>query len=195
MKAAVLNPGPSLIEAFTGHESEYAVKIGVNRAVNFFACDYWAMLDGLAFELAKPIGTPTVFCEADVWNREVLGKTEPAKRAIHFKNLPVKDTDFIKFIRGTKLYSFMAAIYLAHHLGATQIDCYGSDWSGEQDCDGWTHGHNQRGEGRWNEEREAYGIVTGRLAEFGVSVQRMSARMQTVATAAAEARMAEAAAL
>lgn len=195
MKAAILNPGPSLVETFADREG-YDIRIGVNRAVGAFRCDYWAILDSAeAFEQAKPIGTPAILSIDASWLR-LLKMTEPGPRAAKHRFIDFNDVSAIVPIAQVcqKIYSIYAAIALAYKLGANQIDVYGADWEGEADFDGRTWCNNNRGEDRWKSERNGFESLRTWMLERGVLVTRIPARTLEVG-AATNSRTLEVAAL
>lgn len=193
LRAAVLCPGPSMVQTFAGKTRRYAIVIGVNRAVCAYACDYWVMLDDHTWDLAHengraPIGTPTVMCDASLW-RKVQNRARPAAER---HNLIVP-ADVKVPMRPVKwhTWSATAAVALAHHLGARSIDVFGMDWEGVQDFDGFTHQRNSRTDERWRREQACYLDLQNLLAESGSTVTRVRPEGSPVRFAGTKAKSAE----
>ena len=169
MRTAILCPGPSLLESFSD-EMQYDARIGVNRAVNVFRCDYWASLDERTFEIAEPIGHPIWLCDKAMY-QATCDKHEPARA---FPHHAVEDIRTPRDPLCWHWYTFPASLVWAYEIGATSIDVYGCDWTDAPDFDGGSFPSHHRTARRW--EREA-GVVCGIvewLAGKGVPVYRQS---------------------
>lgn len=171
-KVAVLCPGPSL-KAFPGR-GDYAVLVGVNRAVGFVECDYWVMLDAISYELVEPIGDPIVVTAADQW-REVRRIGSVAERAKKARTITPDcvNASLPRELTRWRTWSATTAIALAFHIGATWIDCYGMDWKGQADYDGHMHPNHGRDDSRWMRERIQYNDLRGVLKDRGATVRRI----------------------
>lgn len=174
VRAAVLCPGPSLT-AFAGRVG-YDLVIGVNRAVGLFPCDYWVMLDDHTFDIAHPIGTPRVLCPRDQWAK--VSRRTANGAAKDFKVLAPEDVDGTLPRRQTPWHkwSATAAIALACHLGATEIDCWGMDWEGTADWDGDTRPFHCRDEARWHNEQKSFRIMEQAMRARRVALRRIKPR-------------------
>ncbi len=64
------------------------------------------------------------------------------------------------------------SLVLAAHLGARQIDCFGVDWDGEEDFDGFTSEKNRRTDSRWKREIGIWDQLCHILSDHGVTVTR-----------------------
>ena len=60
--AAVLCPGPSLVETYGPLAGTYDLVVAVNRAAGRFAADLWVMLDARTYAITEVIGRPTIVC-------------------------------------------------------------------------------------------------------------------------------------
>lgn len=145
MRAAILCPGPSLARTWTSGLA-YDVRIAVNRAILHETCHWWSVGD---WTTAQDIaGRPTngIVSQDDTIRFIRGGSLIPADRTppqlLKWSELPTPNP----------AYSMIAALGLAAHLGATDVDIYGDDKSGEKDWDGHTAGKN-RGDERWARER------------------------------------------
>lgn len=86
-----------------------------------------------------------------------------------FRSMFITGVPGISMCWGNK--SAPAAIAFAVKLGAVQVDCYGMDWSGGADWDGWTPGN--RDEDRWADERGAFEILQTDANRLGVLIRRV----------------------
>lgn len=172
IRAAILCPGPS-IERFPGRDAgRFSILIGVNRAVQRVYCDYWSMLDGdLTFGIAaNPIGFPTILCDYNLWRK--VQKLHPERSEKH-AHVATQDITIPKRPIKWHTWSATAAIALAVHLGARDIECWGMDWTGVKDFDGYSHALSDRSESRWNREAQCYRALCDYLAEeHGAIVRR-----------------------
>jgi hypothetical protein len=135
MKTAIYCPGPSLAAAPFKKAPGYTCSIAVNRAILLVPCAFWALYDEITFMEARPAHRPVLLCP---W------KTESILRVRNRAQL--EDHAFIpsEWVRravpasiGWQNFSFTSAIALAIALGATEIDCFGADWTAEApDWDG-----------------------------------------------------------
>lgn len=156
MKVAVLCPGKS-IETFK--PDGYDKVIGVNRAVAFSACDFWMCLDDPKQVVATLEGGPGAVKGrpvVDQWPKQLKALEARCDHQIEWRK-----------------HSSIAAIGVAVLKGATEIDVYGMDWSGDQDWTGKRYG--SRDENRWNDERALYGEIAKRLDEWGIKLTRVGA--------------------
>jgi len=167
MTAAILCPGPSLLRSFAA--SDYAgLRIGVNRAATALACDWWAACDMPLIRSQWPhvIGTPRLFTIRATRDSLVRrGYPEPNRLT----------DDLCRYCpEALRWCAFTAtsALVLAGHLGATQIDVFGADWTDAPDFDGVMVEGCRRNEQRWADERCVWGDVVSFLAERGVTVER-----------------------
>lgn len=165
--AALLCPGPSLSK-FTGHGKLYDPIIAVNRAALFTYADYWSLCDFDVFRLVKPKGRPKIWTRQDCRDR-IIREWDRARdhqidiHELYFDRYPPE-------LRWTK-YSALAALVLAHTLGATQIDCYGCDMTGTAEFDNRPLPGVNRGENRWRDEKHWWGEVVAMLQLRGMMVR------------------------
>ena len=185
MKAAILNPGPSLNAAipriFAG---EYALIAGVNRAVARCRCDVWAVFDyhtalpeSVNLDRLERMRPQTIVASVAVYN-QIRDLWPPAAAMRHVD--PVEIELAKAPIRWTK-FTHTSAVAAAWWLCREQlrpgeelhIDSVGCDWSGDADFDGHTHAKNCRTPERWIEEQRVFEGLVELLADRGCTVRRV----------------------
>jgi len=140
--------------------------VGVNRAATLHACDVWAATDRPLVQRVKPLGTPVLLTiEATRESLERRGEAWPYLVVTHcgIAGGAVTNTK-----HPWTRYSATAALYYLHWAGATHVDVWGADWSGEEDWDGKQAGENRSGL-RWEEERTIWHRV---INDTGIEVVR-----------------------
>ena len=145
-KAVVLCPGPSLKE-FAGRNG-YGLVIGVNRAGNVEKCDYLVALDPHTPGWCDLRHRPTLVCARTVRDEAILDCEA-------VKHLPFLELSKDWLGPGAPKWwtkSLTTALVLAFVKGADAIDCYGVDWQGIEDFDGFTDARQKRGRERWKKE-------------------------------------------
>jgi len=180
MRAAVLCPGPSL--AAFADRGGYDLRIGVNRAVGLYRCDYWAMLDQRTWELVNPVGRPVIICDRGHYVH--LRARYPTAR--HHHNLAVETIAETLPHKPVKwhTWSMTAAIAAAHFLGARTIEVWGADWSGADDFDDYHDEFQNRTDERWARERKLFCEIQLWLGTAGTNVRRNQPAIAAVAAAA-----------
>ena len=171
LRAAVLCPGPSLspFEDTDAHD----VRIGVNRAAGAVRCEYWVALDVHTAGITTPRGKPVVVNKPNI-HRQMCDEFPCVSQLSHLSveglRLRRPGSEKINWQR----FGLTVAVVLAAELGAARIDCFGVDWCGQSDFDGFRHTRNRRTDSRWQRERRLYQQVVAALAERGVIVRRMT---------------------
>jgi hypothetical protein len=171
LRAAVLCPAPSLsrFEDTDAHD----LCIGVNRAAGAMRCDYWVALDVHTAGITTPRGEPVVVNKPNI-HRQMCGEFPYVSQLAHLSveglRLRRPGSEKINWQR----FGLTVAVVLAAELGAARVDCFGVDWCGQSDFDGFRHIRNRRTESRWQRERQLYHQVVAALAERGVLVRRMT---------------------
>jgi hypothetical protein len=199
MKAAILCPGPS-VNDFPRHWRDYDLRLGVNRTPLCFAVDWWVATDDRILKTFRPPYVPKLFTQKETEYRlskqpdfrikptmlyeslfdefpntghwcEVHGLTESERRCCE--------------LGGKHNWSFLsatAALVLAAHLGATQIDIFGADWKGTGDWDGFEYdypgeeAHRTRNAERWEtREKPCWNRWVAKLKARGIEVNRLAA--------------------
>lgn len=132
MNAAILSAGQSLRQTFDP-DARFDVRIGVNSAVQFFHCDWWACGDAQTFARCVAIGYPVLFTvtESDSWFHR-----HEARLAKHRMVLWGAVRDRQHPPEGALDWSISAALALAVDLGAASVHVYGHDMSGDTDVSG-----------------------------------------------------------
>ncbi len=165
MKAAVLCPGPS-VQQFT--PDGFDVIVGVNRTVGLFACSFWCLLDHYTYDLLPPIGKPTICCHAAIYR----GMTQAYPAAKEHPHIPIESIEVEHNLVKWRTWSASCAIIVAFWKGATAIHCWGMDWTGSKDWDGFTHSKHRRSEKRWTCERKLFGEIKDMLEARGCTLIR-----------------------
>ena len=174
MKAAIACPGPTLADWPGGWwaDAGFDLVVGVNRAANLVACDYWVTLDRHTVKMSDPLGEPPVIAAPGMLGNITNAHPEIRVRA----NVPVDR----RWIEGTKVrwwrWGLTVAIGFATSRGADRIELYGVDWRGTDDWDGLNVPKMKRSPGRWARERRVFDRLVGVLAARGVTVVRMTTR-------------------
>jgi hypothetical protein len=169
VKAIVLSPGPSLA-SYVPREADMI--LGVNRAATAFAVDCWVCGDTpLVEQIAdKIIGAPTLVTYAVT--RDTLRDHGFSWRGELEAWTSIAESNWLHTsVVNWPWCSFCAAIVYAAHKGATEIECFGCDWSGRNDWDGTAAGKN-RSDDRWREERAIFNALVEVLRSRGCSVSR-----------------------
>lgn len=158
MNASVLCPGPGLV-MYDDTRGPYDLTVGVNRAAGFTDCDLWVMLDARTFSMTAPRGRPVVICSADQW-KIVLGAHPEAAALAHLDHTRFP---FSKAPVGWHTKGLTVAIVAAYLRGARRIDCFGVDWTGLADWDGYHVASQKRSAKRWDAEKDLYGDLVDLL--------------------------------
>ncbi len=180
MNAAVLCPGPSvqnypingdlrLSEASPIEPRAYDLVVGVNRAAGLQHCDFWCLLDHYTYDLLPVIGKPTIVCHASIYHSMV--REYPASK--DHGHLALENIDENFQICNWRTWSASLAIVVAFTQGVDLIECYGMDWVGTTDWDGFTHRTHRRSAKRWLGEQKLFGEIRDWLGARGCTVRRV----------------------
>jgi len=173
-RVAILSAGPSLGQSII--RPGYDLTIGVNSAVEVFPCDWWCFADvATAIRVRPCVMTGSIFTSETEWSRldglAVWRKDELSGYQVEFFER-VEIPGFVNSKWHT--YSVTAALALAAHLGASEVDVYGHDMAGAVDH----AGHDMRftrTDARWEIEGRIWSLLCARLARDGVEVRRIAA--------------------
>lgn len=176
MRAALLSAGPSLVRTYDP-DAKYDLRIGVNTAVQKFACDWWSVADGHRF--IEIDGDGTVIGKPDVWMIDAQHLHVQCYAADRYKAYRFHGWDAtfdeVGASRSWANASAPCALILARSLGATEVDCYGVDMAGGLDVsgkiDGSTHYRNEK---RWELERGLWHLIVEWLQNRGTTVRRIN---------------------
>ncbi len=171
MRVALLSSGPSLIATYPGIRLQHDLLVGVNRAVELVACHWWCCGDWQGVEAIAPIGRPRLFTlehSAD----HLEGRQSPAA---DFDGPIVRWGEVGNQLgppQGWATYSGPAALVLAVHLKAREVDAYGVDMGGFGDCRG-LEGAAGRHAQRWADEASIWAaLIRWATERHGVTVRR-----------------------
>ena len=181
MKAAILNPGPSLNTTYKGRHG-YDVVIGVNRTMLAHDLDWWVWMD-----TNPPMPRRVWEAPDDEWKREKPATaphqftTGTGAEYLESQDLPRDGNvwrfndyqDYIPNRLKWHVFSATAAISLAFLLGATSADVYGADMRGESDFDGSRDTRDNRDEKRWLREAGIWNETIAWLSFNGMAVRRI----------------------
>ena len=170
-RAAVLCPGPSLVETYAPREGEFQLVIGVNRAVGRFRCHSWVMLDARTFRLVVPVGQPVIVASRAVYKLACASNPDAVRHAFLAHRPGLVPTDEVRW----NAFGSTTAIELAARLGARQIDVFGMDMAGDKDFDGYCDDRQDRTTERWAREGRTVQELFAALAKRGVSCHRYTA--------------------
>lgn len=180
MNAAILCPGPSVqnyplngdlrvSEMSPTKPRPYDVIVGVNRAASLHACDFWCLLDHYTYDLLPVIGKPTIVCHASIYN-SMVREFPAANSHVH---LALENIDENFQICNWRTWSASLAIVVAFTQGVDLIECYGMDWVGTSDWDGFSQTQQRRSAKRWLAERKLFGQIRDWLGARGCTVRRV----------------------
>ena len=167
MRVALLSAGLSLRHTFRDSFA-FDVRIGVNRAVEHFPCDWWSVGDwqaitGHAINRLVPLGDPQIYTLDSSIESMDLRSLRIAKPLAGWK----ATCGHLAPPTRWATWSSTAAVVLAKHLGATSLDVYGVDMTGNIDIGGAVGSANGD---RWNRERPAWESVVNWIRLQGVNV-------------------------
>lgn len=167
MRAAILNPGPSLLAFPPDFDG---LVIATNRVGLTYRSDIWACLD-----LKRDDGGGVLRWAASVVGQPRLLTLQATSETVLRRRAWPSSFIIVEWFRENyapyKLWSNLtstAAIACAAHLGAKDIRCYGMDWSGAAGFDGVEAPAFER----LVRERRAYEEIEQALAGAGVTVSR-----------------------
>ena len=172
--ASILCPGPSLAQwAPRPSDGEHQITIAVNRAILAGPADWLVALDAHTIGMMEDIPrVGRLLTGMAAWGEIetcfpafAAGVKHVPKAWLHTKWLSRANT----FLG----HSFLVAIILAAQLGADLIECWGADFTGAGDFDGYTHRKQKRDPGRWTHERKLYEELVRRLSLRGYCVCRI----------------------
>jgi hypothetical protein len=167
MTYAILCPGPSL-STFADSDHEGPI-ITVNRSGLLYPSEVWAATD-------YPMIRNNY--EAVKGNPNLLTRRQTAADLPAFRKSRFARVEIVEEIVGVPVglnwqdKTMTCAMIFAFVNGASKIDIYGCDWTGEADYDGVLAGED-RSESRWAKERAVYDGIVDWLKGKGVEVRRM----------------------
>lgn len=174
MRTALLSAGPSLAKSYDASQP-YDLVVAVNTAAALYDCDWWSVADSPRFLEITPKGNPSVFTMG-VERDKVLASDQAAR----LKNTNVTDWKTVMEsvgLIGCKTpipnWSCTSALILCRYLGATSVDVYGNDMTGERDITGAKTLH--RNKERWGKERVEWDWLVNWMLEAGIKVERITA--------------------
>jgi len=174
--ASILCPGPSLAQwAPRPSDDEHQITIAVNRAILAGPADWLVALDAHTIGMMDEIPrVGRLLTGMAVWGEIETCFPAFAARVEHVPKSSLR-TDWLPQKKMGKFLgkSFFVAIILAAQLGADLIECWGADFGGVADFDGYTSPRQKRDDGRWRRERELYEGLVQRLSLRGHCVCRM----------------------
>lgn len=170
MQAAILSSGPSLTTVYDESMAAcFDVRIAVNAAAVLRRCDWWVAVDAAAGNTLYPslLGRPRLLCyAADVESlsggvKELVAMTEADLLRRHRPGS-----------RWAVTYSSLAALLLAHDLGADRVDVYGHDMAGQGDAVDPLASTKGRHARRWEREARLWRRLVAWVGERGTRVIR-----------------------
>lgn len=143
MLVRIICPGPSLAITWPRHGvGGIGPIIGVNRAVNYTACDWAIVGDAITFTRLRGLPLRGLVSFNDVLRDRLPANWQQLER-LAWEDLPHPPFGMVQ-------WGLEAALLLAVRLaaGRAEIHLYGVDWSGIYDYDG-VEGIDDRSETRW----------------------------------------------
>jgi len=174
LTANILCPGPSL--AAYAPASRADLVIAVNRAILAGPADWLVALDAHTIGMMDEIpAVANLLTGMAPWGEIETCFPAFAARVEHMPKR-LLETDWLPQEKKNKFLgkSFFVAIVLAAQLGADLIECWGADFGGVKDFDGYTHRKQKRDPGRWTHERALYEELVTLLDARGCCVTRMA---------------------
>jgi hypothetical protein len=146
MLVRILCPGPSLSVTWPRQGvGSIGPIIGVNRAINYTACDWAIVGDACTFPRLRALPLRGLVSFNDVLREKLPPNWQRLERRI-WEDLPQPPWGMVE-------WGLEAALLLAQHLGGTDVALYGVDWSGFYDYDG-VKGIDDRSKERWNDREK-----------------------------------------
>lgn len=146
MIVRVLCPGPTLAITWPSQGVGcIGPIIGVNRAVNYTACDWAIVGDAVTFTRLRALPLRGLVSFNDVLRDQLPANWQRLER-LAWEDLPHPPYGHVQ-------WGLEAALLLARHLGGTDVRLYGVDWAGVHDYDG-VEGIDDRSESRWNDREK-----------------------------------------
>lgn len=186
MIAAICCPGPSLDGAEIDRTA-YAELVAVNRASNLpglypdtIVCMDPHTAGWLTHESTASM--PALCGKPGVLNR--IERTYPLLRGLERIEIVPRWTDFPPTNWHTK--GLAAGLVFAWKRGAKRIDCFGVDWDGRSDYDGFEHERQKRDERRWAAERSMVTRLAHELRKRGAEVNGLPVKRQLLAAGCEE---------
>jgi len=169
MNIALISCGPSA-SAFSASDHEGPI-IAVSRKATQIRADIWAVFDVpvLLQSQTNVIGNPRLFTI-----HETLASLQ--HRQSKWANRAIVAESFECSVDHWHLFTAPACLVLAAAMGATRIDAWGVDMSGDGDSTGGAAGNPDvvRTESRWNRERAIWAGVEEWVKGKAVEVMRVS---------------------
>ena len=169
MNAAILCPGPSLLDTFDAAKP-HGLLIAVNRAAMVTQVDWWVFSDQHVWTDNAPPGTPKIFTRQSIVDSYKHWPVFQNHERLTFEEVAQTHPDTYRW----RIFSATAAMVLACYLGATTINVYGSDMAGTDEYDGPPEHEVNRSDGRWRKEAAIVQSTMGHLAERGATVNRIT---------------------
>ena len=174
--ASILCPGPS-VAGYTPPprmDDEQQIVIAVNRGILAGPADWLVALDAHTIGMMEDIPeVGRLLTGVAAWGEIETCFPAFAARVEHAPKSSLR-TDWLPRANTFLGHSFLVAIILAAQLGADLIECYGADFGGEQDFDGYTSPRQKRDAGRWRRERELFDLLSDALMLRGHVVSRVA---------------------
>jgi len=184
VKVAIISQGSSaMMYSPSPKKGDFDHCIAVNRVIEWLSGGWWCFADYTGFaqsvrpEYAGVWGTANLFTKHDITSElandadcaDALAAWQEMKgRAIFEADLrplpPMPETPWKRL-----KYSGLYALWLAWHLEATEIDCYGVDLEGDRDFLGQRN--DSRNPPRWKRERTVWYAMCQGLEDAGVTIR------------------------
>ncbi len=163
MRIAILSCGPSLVR-YPGRDG-FSLVIGVNKAVVAHSIDWWSVGDILTVGRLYPAlnYAPLIWTHTEEM-RKIVGRFGWIDGQT-YRRCELAPNRW-------SMYSATAALMLAKKLGATVVECFGCDMSGELSWDGQPEPTANRSPERWACERIVFEKTRNVLEEAGIEVIR-----------------------
>jgi len=178
MKVALLSAGPSLQASYGPAVHDHDLTIGVNTAVQFFPCDWWACADRHRFVEIDKYGVKTIGKKKKLPKLFMIDAQLHDARCYEANQIDRYDVtgwnDVYEATGASKAWAdrtATSALILAKHLGATELDVFGVDMDGHLDCTREiTDSTKYREPTRWLLERQMWTLIRGWIEARGVKV-------------------------
>lgn len=169
MNIALVSCGPSA-SAFSASDHEGPI-IAVSRKAKEVRADIWACFDlPVVLQIqADVIGSPRMFTIYNTFESLQRRQSKWCNRAMLAESFECPVPQWA-------LFTAPACLVLAAAMGATRIECWGVDMSGDGDSTGGATGNPDvvRTEARWERERAIWAGVEAWVKGKGVEVRRIS---------------------
>lgn len=171
-RAAIISAGPSVVDTYDPAEP-FDVRVTVNSSAQLFESDWWSVADPENFVRQVPKGAPKLLVMHPEPERYTAARERYLQHEVMgWDELKAELDDPPKW-----RFSVTAAILLAYHLGARQIEVFGHDMDGIVDCGGYSVAKRKQ---NWRKIVPVWQVVEKWLGNGGATLHQHTPKTGTV---------------